>query len=104
MINTSLAFRRALSGNREFRIKDTITLKNKKEFPIPMMDLREYKINEATSASGQFEIGAAVIKEYKITLDNWPETGGRNLGRSEKRAVSGIYGNIWRNHTANHSL
>lgn len=73
MINTSLAFRRALSGNREFRIKDTITLKNKKEFPIPMMDLREYKINEATSASGKFEIGAAVIKEYKITLDNSEE-------------------------------
>lgn len=73
MINTSIAFRRALSGNREFRIKDTITLKNKKEIPIPMMDLREYKINEATSASGKFEIGAAVIKEYKITLDNSEE-------------------------------
>lgn len=73
MINTSLAFRRALSGNREFRIKDTITLKNKKEIPIPMMDLREYKINEATSTSGKFEIGAAVIKEYKITLNNEEE-------------------------------
>lgn len=73
MINTSIAFRRALSGNREFRIKDTITLKNKKEIPIPMMDLREYKINEATSTSGKFEIGAAVIKEYKITLDNSEE-------------------------------
>lgn len=73
MINTSIAFRRALSGNREFRIKDTITLKNKKEIPIPMMDLREYKINEATSASGKFEIGAAVIKEYKVTLDNSEE-------------------------------
>ena len=73
MINTSITFRRALSGNREFRIKDTITLKNKKEIPIPMMDLREYKINEATSASGKFEIGAAVIKEYKITLDNSEE-------------------------------
>ena len=73
MINTSIAFRRALSGNREFRIKDTITLKNKKEILIPMMDLREYKINEATSASGKFEIGAAVIKEYKITLDNSEE-------------------------------
>ena len=73
MINTSIAFRRALSGNREFGIKDTITLKNKKEIPIPMMDLREYKINEATSASGKFEIGAAVIKEYKITLDNSEE-------------------------------
>lgn len=73
MINTSIAFRRALSGNREFRIKDTITLKNKKEIPIPMMDLREYKINEATSTSGKFEIGAAVIKEYKITLNNEEE-------------------------------
>lgn len=73
MINTSIAFRRALSENREFRIKDTITLKNKKEIPIPMMDLREYKINEATSASGKFEIGAAVIKEYKVTLDNSEE-------------------------------
>ena len=73
MINTSIAFRRALSGNREFRIKDTITLKNKKEIPIPMMDLREYKINEATSASGKFEIGAAVIKEYKVALDNSEE-------------------------------
>ena len=73
MINTSIAFRRALSGNRKFRIKDTITLKNKKEIPIPMMDLREYKINEATSTSGKFEIGAAVIKEYKITLNNEEE-------------------------------
>lgn len=73
MINTSIAFRKALSGNREVRIKDTITLKNKKEIPVPMMDLREYKINEATSSSGKFEIGAAVIKEYKITLDNSEE-------------------------------
>ena len=73
MINTSIAFHRALSGNREFRIKDTITLKNKKEIPIPMTELREYKINEATSASGKFEIGAAVIKEYKVTLDNSEE-------------------------------
>lgn len=73
MINTSIAFRRALSGNREFGIKDTITLKNKKEIPIPMIDLREYKINESTSASGKFEIGAAVIKEYKVTLDNSEE-------------------------------
>ena len=73
MINTSIAFRRALSGNREFRIKDTITLKNKKEISIPMIDLREYKINEATSTSGKFEIGAAVIKEYKVTLDNSEE-------------------------------
>lgn len=38
-----------------------------------MMDLREYKINEATSASGKFEIGAAVIKEYKVALDNSEE-------------------------------
>jgi len=40
MINTSIAFRRALSENREFRIKDTITLKNKKEIPIPIRSMK----------------------------------------------------------------
>lgn len=73
MINTSIAFRRALQGEREFRVEDKITLKNKKEVPISLNDLLEYKINEATSASGKFEIGAAVIKEYGITLDNSDE-------------------------------
>lgn len=70
MINTSVAFRRALEGDREFRIKDKITLKDGTEIQLSMENLREYKINEATSASGKFEIGAAVIKEYSITLDN----------------------------------
>ena len=78
-----------------------------------MMDLREYKINEATSASGKFEIGAAVIKEYKVTLDNSEEQyddcdfEGANIQAAIGLKLAdgtGIYGNIWRNHTADHSL
>lgn len=91
MINTSIDFRRALQGTREFRVKDKIILKNKKEIPLSMQDLMEYKINEATSASGKFEIGAAVIKEYTITLDNSEEQyDGYDFEGADIQAVIGL--------------
>lgn len=91
MINTSIAFRRALQGDREFRVKDRIILKNKKEVPISLNDLMEYRINEATSASGKFEIGAAVIKEYDITLDDSDEQyDGYDFEDADIEAVIGL--------------
>lgn len=91
MINTSIAFRRALQGDREFRVKDRIILKNKKEVPISLNDLMEYRINEATSASGKFEIGAAVIKEYDITLDDSGEQyDGYDFEDADIEAVIGL--------------
>ena len=37
-----------------------------------------YSIKEATSESGKFQVGAAVIKEYSVSLDN---TEGKFTGR-----------------------
>ena len=91
MINTSIAFRKALQEDREFRVKDRIILKNKKEVPISLNDLMEYRINEATSTSGKFEIGAAVIKEYDITLDDSDEQyDGYDFEDADIEAVIGL--------------
>lgn len=70
MINASSELKKALKNTREFRIQDKITLKNGAVIPLSLQNLRKYQINEATSASGKFEIGAAVIKKYSATLDN----------------------------------
>lgn len=70
MINTSIAYRRAIEKNREFRVLDRITFKDQSFIDLSLKDLMSYKINEATSSSGKFDIGAAVIKEYTITLNN----------------------------------
>lgn len=70
MINTSNAYKRAIEKNREFRIRDRITFRDGTYADISMEDIMSYKINEATSSSGKFEIGAAVMKEYAITLSN----------------------------------
>ena len=70
MINASSEFKKALKSTREFRIQDKITLKDGTVIPLSLQELRKYQINEATSASGKFEIGAAVIKKYSIALDN----------------------------------
>lgn len=70
MINTSSEFKKAVKGSRDFRVNDTIILNDGTELSVTLEKLLKYEINEATSASGKFEIGAAVIKKYTITLDN----------------------------------
>ena len=70
MINTSMAYKRAIDGNREFSTADKITFSDETTMTLTMGDFLAYSINEATSASGKFEIGAAVIKEYNATLKN----------------------------------
>lgn len=70
MINTSSEFKKAVKGSRDFRVNDTIILNDGTELSVTAEKLLKYEINEATSASGKFEIGAAVIKKYTITLDN----------------------------------
>ena len=70
MINTSIAYRRAIEKNREFRLLDRITFKDGRYIDLMISDFMSYKINEATSGSGKFDIGMAAIKEYTITLDN----------------------------------
>lgn len=70
MINTSIAYHRAIEKNREFRLLDRITFKDGRYIDLMISDFMSYKINEATSGSGKFDIGMAAIKEYTITLDN----------------------------------
>ena len=70
MINTSIAYRRAIEKNREFRLLDRVTFRDGSYIDLNISDFMSYKINEATSGSGKFDIGAAVIKEYTITLNN----------------------------------
>ena len=70
MINTSMAYKEAIESNREFGVSDKITFADGTTVTLAMGDYLAYSINEATSASGKFEIGAAVIKEYSATLKN----------------------------------
>ena len=70
MINVSQAYREAVRENREFCIADEVTFPDGSELTFSVDDLMAYSINEASSESGKFQIGAAVIKEYSATLDN----------------------------------
>lgn len=70
MINTSADYRRAVEKNRQFRLQDEIFLKNKKTVTLSLEDVTAYSINEAASTNGKFEIGAAIIKEYKASINN----------------------------------
>lgn len=73
MINTTIAYKRAINGNRVFRVQDKITFKNQDPLQLSINDFMSYSINDATSSSGKFDIGAAVMKEYSAVLNN--ETG-----------------------------
>ena len=73
MINVSQAYREAVRENREFCIADEVTFPDGLELTFSTDDLMAYSINEATSESGKFQIGDAVIKEYSATLDNSEE-------------------------------
>ena len=70
MINTSNAYKEAIRGNREFCVADEITFTDGTRLPLETRDFVSYSINEATSSSGKFEVGAAVIKEYSVVLNN----------------------------------
>ena len=70
MINTSIDYRRAVEKNRQFILQDKIIFDNKKSLTLSMEDVTAYSINEASSGNGKFEIGAAIVKEYKASLNN----------------------------------
>ncbi|KLU68240.1 MAG: hypothetical protein RHS_5921 [Robinsoniella sp. RHS] len=74
MINTSTEYKKAIQKDREFRIQDTITFKEGtkqgKTITLSTGDFMSYSINGATSSSGKFDIGAAVIKKYTAVLNN----------------------------------
>lgn len=74
MINTSKAYKEAIAGdagNREFCVADKITFSDGTQVTLSLEDLLAYSINDATSESGKFQVGAAIIKEYSITLNNF---------------------------------
>lgn len=70
MINTSMAYKRAIQKNREFSVRDKYIFADGSEPDMSTTDFMAYSINEATSESGKFSIGAAVIKKYTATLNN----------------------------------
>ena len=70
MINTSMAYKRAIQKNREFSVRDKYVFADGSEPDMSTTDFMAYSINEATSESGKFSIGAAVIKKYTATLNN----------------------------------
>lgn len=74
MINTSKAYKEMVmggEGRREFCIADTITFSNGTKITLSLDDVFSYTINDATTESGKFQVGAAIIKEYSITLNNF---------------------------------
>lgn len=74
MLNTSTEYKKAIQKDRELRIQDTITFKDGtkqgKTITLSTGDFMSYSINGATSSSGKFDIGAAVIKKYTAVLNN----------------------------------
>lgn len=70
MINTSMAYKKAIQKNREFSIRDKYVFADGSEPDMSTTNFMAYSINEATSESGKFSIGAAVIKKYTATLNN----------------------------------
>lgn len=74
MIHTSKAYKEMIAGNvgnREFCIRDTITFADGRKLQLSLDDVIAYTINDATTESGKFQVGAAIIKEYSITLGNF---------------------------------
>lgn len=91
MINTTIAYKRAINGNRVFRVRDKITFKNQAPLQLSINDFMSYSINDATSNSGKFDIGAAVMKEYSAVLNN--ETGkfdGYVFEEADLQAIVGL--------------
>ena len=71
MINSSMAFRRAINKNgRVMSIQDVYTFSDGSQPKLKTGNFRSYSVNMATSGSSSFDIGATIIKEYKATLDN----------------------------------
>lgn len=70
MLNTSTAYKKAVKKDRGFYIQDVYSFANGDEPDMSTSDFVAYSINEATSESGTFSIGAAVIKKYTATLNN----------------------------------
>lgn len=70
MINTSIAYKRAIRENREFRVKDKITFADGSTLQLSIEDFMSYTIDDAVSSSGKFEVGTAIMKEYKVVLCN----------------------------------
>lgn len=71
MINTSKAYKKAIQKNREFCIEDEVTMSDGTKIVLTTDNIISYSINEATSEVGKFQVGAAVIKEYSATLNNY---------------------------------
>lgn len=71
MINTSREYKKAIKSNREFCIADEVTFSDGTKIGFSMDNLMSYTINEATSETGKFQVGAAIIKEYSAVLDNY---------------------------------
>ncbi len=70
MINTSMAYKRAIKKNRIFGIFDEIIFQNGERKQLSINDFTSYSINEAASESNKFKVGAAVIKKYSAVLNN----------------------------------
>ena len=71
MLDSSVAYKKAIrESGRIMSIHDTYKFANGSEVAITKENLRKYSINEATSDSSSFAVGATVIKAYTATLDN----------------------------------
>lgn len=71
MIDSSKEFREVINNNsRVMSIHDEYIFADGTSLDINRKVFKRYSINEATSDSSGFNIGATVIKEYKASLDN----------------------------------
>ena len=70
MIKTSNAYKECIQKNRRLHHKAEITFANGKSETVEDLDFFVFQIQEGTSNTGSFDIGAAVAKQLTIKLDN----------------------------------
>ncbi|MDY2937005.1 MAG: hypothetical protein SOT28_01615, partial [Fusicatenibacter sp.] len=92
MINTSSAFREAISGaTRKTVEQDKIRMKDGTNLTIERYDLLSHSISDGTSGTSSFDIGGSVIGKYTATLNNMD---GRFDGMDFEGAVLTAYSGV----------
>lgn len=93
--NTSTAYKTQIAGSRQFCVKAVLTYADgTTETLTDLSDFRQIKIEDSCSGSSEFEIGAAIINEAVIVLNN-------RTGKFDEKNFFGarivLYVGIWVN-------
>lgn len=75
MLSTSFEFRNQISQNTKTLFKATLTLKNRKVVELTGDDIMmgSPQFSDGVSSSNTFDVGAAIMNQFKVTLNNFDE-------------------------------